>query len=213
MVGFELRYATVTRAAPILAVANVNGQQQINFQVPPIWPSDCSNWATCLPRAFDVSVSVVNNGAHSVPVAQGFISLVAPAIFTTNGTRGAIQHGRDFRPVTPADPATRGEAVVIYATGLGPVEPEPGAGQPASRAPLSVTLGKISVTVGGKPARVLFSGLAPGFVGLNQVNIEIPADAPAGDADVIITASIDLTSIYPIRQDNTSSKPVKLAVQ
>jgi uncharacterized protein (TIGR03437 family) len=43
------------------------------------------------------------------------------------------------------------------------------------------------VTVGGRPAAVQFSGLAPGFVGLYQVNVVVPPDAPTGVQPVIIT--------------------------
>jgi uncharacterized protein (TIGR03437 family) len=38
-----------------------------------------------------------------------------------------------------------------------------------------------TVTVGGIPAVVLFCGVAPGFAGLYQINIQIPAGAPTGD--------------------------------
>jgi uncharacterized protein (TIGR03437 family) len=42
------------------------------------------------------------------------------------------------------------------------------------------------VTVGGVNASVSFSGLAPGYVGLYQVNVQVPANAPSGDAVPVI---------------------------
>jgi len=36
------------------------------------------------------------------------------------------------------------------------------------------------VYVGGVKARVSFKGLAPGFAGLYQLNVEIPLSAPGG---------------------------------
>jgi uncharacterized protein (TIGR03437 family) len=48
------------------------------------------------------------------------------------------------------------------------------------------------VTIGGVPARVTFSGLAPGFVGLYQVNVQVPPGAPAGDA---ITAQLEIGGV------------------
>jgi uncharacterized protein (TIGR03437 family) len=177
-------------AAPILAVANVNGQQQINFQVPGAISEGVPVW-------------VVNNGVRSVPVS---LHSGLPGIFTTDGVRGAIQHAADFKPVTLSNPAVRAEPVVMYATGLGPVQPDPGAGYPASPSPLSLTSYNTVVTVGGKWALVLFSGLAPGFVGLNQINFLVPADAPSGDDDVIVAVSSPAIG-------TAISKPVKLAVR
>jgi len=38
------------------------------------------------------------------------------------------------------------------------------------------------LTIGGVPATVSFSGMSPGFVGLYQVNAQVPAAAAIGDA-------------------------------
>ena len=65
-------------------------------------------------------------------------------------------------------PAKRGEFVSLYCTGLGDL---------SSHQP--------SITLGGTPAPVSFAGQAPGFVGLNQVNFQIPNTAPTGDAVAI----------------------------
>jgi uncharacterized protein (TIGR03437 family) len=40
----------------------------------------------------------------------------------------------------------------------------------------------VTVTIGGVPATPSFAGLAPGWVGLYQVNVQVPANAPVGDA-------------------------------
>jgi uncharacterized protein (TIGR03437 family) len=47
---------------------------------------------------------------------------------------------------------------------------------------LSFAVATPSVTIGGLPAAVDFAGLAPGFIGLGQMNIRVPAEAPTGDA-------------------------------
>ncbi len=59
-------------------------------------------------------------------------------------------------------------------------EPESGSLSPAD--PLSRTIAAPSVTIGAVPSEVSFSGLAPGQVGLYQVNARVPDDAPSGDA-------------------------------
>jgi hypothetical protein len=42
------------------------------------------------------------------------------------------------------------------------------------------------VTIGGAPAAVQFSGLAPGFVGLYQVNAQVPPWAATGPAVPVV---------------------------
>ena len=185
------------KPVPIFAVANVNGQQQINFQLPADAAPPCA-------------VTVINNGTYSVPLNLG-IATALPGIFTVDGVRGAILHGSNFQPVTVANPAAKGESIVIYATGMGPVQPDPGTGNPASGSPLSVSVNPTSVTIGGAVAQVLYSGLAPGFVGLNQVNATVPADAPSGDVEVVVKVTVLSFTGSPLFQN--SSKPVKLAVQ
>ena len=126
------------------------------------------------------------------------MAAVQPGIFTVNSSgqgQGAILianigdilaapegsiSGRDARPAAP------GEFLTIYCTGLGSVTDPPASGTPALGDPLSHTRVVPAVTIGGIPATVSFSGLAPGFVGLYQVNVEVPANAPTGDAVPVV---------------------------
>ena len=78
---------------------------------------------------------------------------------------------------TPASTITPNGIVQIYATGLGPVtgplaDGGAGAGQPTTTMPV--------VTIGGRQAVVDFAGLAPGFVGLYQINARVPPGTPEG---------------------------------
>ena len=89
-----------------------------------------------------------------------------------------------------AQPAHPGDYLQLYVTGLGraTVNGDPngallptGSVAPVSGSPLYQTLLTPSVTIGGQPATVLFSGLGPGYSGLYQVDVQIPANTPVGD--------------------------------
>lgn len=136
---------------------------------------------------------VVTVAGQSSPAQTVSLSSVSPGIFTTAQTgsgQGVIQIANTTSfaapggsiPGSAARAVKPGEFVTIYCSGLGPVNNPPGTGRAASGNPLSQTTNKPTVTIGGVPAAVSFSGLAPGFVGLYQVDIEIPQGAPAGNA-------------------------------
>jgi len=86
--------------------------------------------------------------------------------------------------VDASNAAMPGSTVLqIFCTGLGAVTNQPQTGFPApSSNPLAETTTIPTVTIGGVPANVLFSGLAPGFVGEYQVNALVPATTLAGSA-------------------------------
>jgi uncharacterized protein (TIGR03437 family) len=159
--------------APIFAVDNVNGQQQINFQVP---------WAT----KSIAKIQVTNRGATS-PLVLTPVQVAQPAIFnyTAGGdVFGAILHS-NFSVANTADPAKPSETVLIYCTGLGYVAGALPANGVAATG--QVTMNAPTVTIGGANAPVSFSGLAPGFVGLYQVNVQVPASLSAGNQPVVLT--------------------------
>jgi uncharacterized protein (TIGR03437 family) len=122
----------------------------------------------------------------------------APGLYTTNsqgtGQASAVIAGT-ASIVAPSGafpgsrPVRKGEFVSLYGTGMGAVTRRPILGAPSPGSPLAMTVAQPIVSVGGVNANVSFSGLAPGYVGLYQVNIEIPDTVPTGDA-VPVTLSI-----------------------
>jgi uncharacterized protein (TIGR03437 family) len=60
------------------------------------------------------------------------------------------------------------------------------AGTPAPTDPLSLISATLGATVDGKTATVQFKGLAPGLVGLYQLNLQIPTTVSAGDALLVV---------------------------
>ena len=88
------------------------------------------------------------------------------------------------------EPARPGDAIQLYVTGLGKATPNgiaagvplaTGAVAPADGNPLYITVLQPQATFGGIPAEVMFSGVAPGFAGLFQINLRIPESVPSGD--------------------------------
>ena len=65
-------------------------------------------------------------------------------------------------------------------TGIGGLDNSPATGTPATDSPLSSATVIPTVTIGGVEVEVLFAGLAPDFVGLGQINIQLPAGLPQG---------------------------------
>jgi len=150
----------------------------------------------------DLRVSVDGLSSESVAVILGS---VAPGIFIVgqgSTAVGAILRARDSSLVTAANAVNRGEAITIFATGLGPVTPQPPSGSAAGAAPLSWTVQVPTVFIAGVVAPVSYYGLAPGFVGLYQVNADVPAQAPVGDAVPLL-----------LRVASVSSNTVRLAVR
>ena len=119
--------------------------------------------------------------------------------FDAASGRGAVRFNADGLSAAQR-PAAAGEFIEVYATGLGPVENPPEAGDPASSFFLSKTLLEVSVILDGAPMAPSFSGLAPTFSGLYQVNVQLPADLAAGmhelalEADGVVSNSVEFVS-------------------
>jgi uncharacterized protein (TIGR03437 family) len=166
-------------AAPIFAVAGNPTSDQINAQVP-----------FEIAGATTGSLVVRVTGQPDSAPAPVTIVPASPAIFTVSADGqgpGVIQHGANFTPVNSASPAKPGEAVVIYCAGLGVTSPPTADGDHGSTTePFNRTVETPVVTIGGKVGQVLFSGVAPCCAALYQINVLVPADAPAGNQPVSI---------------------------
>jgi uncharacterized protein (TIGR03437 family) len=166
------------RAAPLFFVS----PSQVNLQIP---------WELAgQPQAMvTATVGATLSYQHMMSLAP-----FAPGLFTldeANSSQGVVTiAGTPLfaapQSVPVSRPAHPGELIAVYCTGLGAVSNQPATGTAAPASPLSVTIATPTVTVGGILAQVAFSGLAPGAVGLYQVNVQVPVGAPAGDAVPVI---------------------------
>ena len=166
--------------APIFSIAYANGLDQISFAVP---------WSTVTgPGAAYVKVYDYGTLVGSL-VVDSYIE--DPGIFgfqQFGNTYAVALHASDYALVTPDDPAVLGEVLVLYVTGLGPVNQDLPDGWGAPSNPPAYTLDPYRVILAGESVSVFFSGLAPGYVGLYQLNIQLPRDLPAGDLNLQITS-------------------------
>lgn len=117
-----------------------------------------------------------------------------------NATQGNFPLPRSFSaPGFETAPARPGDVLEIFATGLGPVSPDVGTGEPAPSSPLAHVVGNPVVSFGFgflTPQRTpLFVGLAPGFVGLFQVNIVVPEDAATNPRTPLVLRFTDGSQI------------------
>ena len=158
---------------PVRAPLLYAGPGQINCQLP----------VEVKPGA--ATVTIVNGALQSAPAAFT-VSIASPGLFA-DASAHAIAQNEDYALNTPSRPARPGEAMILYATGLGPVSPEIPSGAAATR--YSLPNNPVSATIGGAAAGVLFAGAIPGFVNLFQINLRVPLTAPPGDVDTVISVA------------------------
>jgi uncharacterized protein (TIGR03437 family) len=149
------------RPAPLFYVS----PGQINFQVP---------WETA---AGSTNVAVSLNGATS-NMASVSVAAASPGLFTSGGN--AVVQNSDYTVNQASNPAAPGSAIICYLTGSGPVNQAPADGAASPSSPLVKATSTVTATIGTQSAQVLFAGLAPGFVGVFQVNVTVPSGLAAG---------------------------------
>jgi uncharacterized protein (TIGR03437 family) len=192
LAGTSLRVrdsAGVERPAPLFFVA----PNQINYQIPA---------GTAAGTAY---VSVVSGGN---PVAAGIVEItrVAPGLFSANasgqGVAAAVAFRlkadgtQSFEPVARFDsaqnrfvavpidlgPETDQVFLILYGTGI----------------KLRGAQSAVSATIGGATSEVLFADAAPGFAGLDQVNMRVPRSL-GGRGEVDVTLVVDARGANTVR--------------
>jgi uncharacterized protein (TIGR03437 family) len=126
-----------------------------------------------------------STGKNTVNV---YVEAAAPAIFTQDssgtGPASALK-ASDQSLVTADNPLHAGDAVELYATGLGLTTSSNG---------LDIAVQQPTVTVGGVACPVTFAGAAPNFSGLDQINCTIPSGVASSVSAPVVVTSGDRTS-------------------
>jgi len=159
-----LLFSRVTIAGQDLPLLSV-GPNQVNAQLP----------YGLTPGKASLTLSNVDSDSDSVNIE---VQDSAPMIFVDSEGNGIVQN-QDGSRNRAENPASVGSVLTTYCTGQGAVTPAPATGEAASVEVLSRTNAPFAATIGGLDAHIEFAGLAPGLVGLCQVNVTVP-DVSAG---------------------------------
>lgn len=124
----------------------------------------------------------VRAGFNSSNVFEVDVKPLLPGLFSRDGRMAAVVNDQGENTTG----AARGAVAALFATGLGPAKNPPEFGYPATDTPGSEAVGKVTATIGGKPAEVQFCALTPGFAGIYTVVVTVPADVEAGEQDVTV---------------------------
>jgi len=154
---------------PLLYVS----ETQINFQAPSSLAAGTAN------------MYVTRSGGQSA-LFQFAVVADSPAIFQNTSNHAIAQNANNYSTNSGSDPVAAGDVLVVYLTGQGAVNHPVPDGTATPDSPLASATATATATIGGVSATVQFLGLTPGFTGLAQANIVVPALATA-DYPLVIT--------------------------
>jgi uncharacterized protein (TIGR03437 family) len=134
------------------------------------------------------SLTVTTSAGVSAPQPFTVVS-ASPGIFTTGPPLRGLVQNQNFSLNGPDNPEQRGNVLVVYLTGIGPVSPTIREGDAAPFDRLMYATLAASASMDGASADVQFLGLVPGYIGLAQANVTIPAGAKTGASLLIVTVN------------------------
>lgn len=174
-----------------------------------------------LPQTGSVDVRVVRQstgqilGGAELQMAKG-----SPGLFTIgaagNGQAIAVHPDGSLNSTTNA--IARGQYVTLYLTGQGSVSGAPPDGQittvpiPNPALPV-ITLNNGSAQYTIPASNILYSGIAPGLVGVWQINVTIPPAAPSGTRVSLIVQQYGYTSVDPTSAATQAATTTTIAIK
>jgi len=113
---------------------------------------------------------------------------VSPAILVGRDGVPMLWDADSSLPLDIRTPARSNGRLQIWATGLGKVRPDWPTGLPAPMENTPVVAASVRVFLDGSPLQVAAARLLPGYVGFYLVEVQLPAIANAGPAQLYISA-------------------------
>ena len=161
-----------------------------------------------LPTSGTVDLEIVSKStARIFGLTEISLAAVSPGLFTLAGSgvgQLAALNSPDNSVNTASKPLVRGQVLTLFGTGEGPVPNAPPDGTvPTGPVPTSDTP---RIVIGGidvDPSNILYSGLAPGLIGVWQINVRVPQEVTAGN-QILVTvylrsASTQLNTFVALR--------------
>jgi uncharacterized protein (TIGR03437 family) len=195
----------VTAPAPPFGPALGGVSVSVNGTAAPVYSVSSTQISAIVPFAVTGSTAtivVTVNGTKSNSVVVP-LAATSPGVFSipANGFSSAAALHGNYSVISATNPATQGEIISMYLTGLGATKPAVADGAAApGKAPLATITGGLAIYVGGVqvPAnQIYYAGLAPTLAGLYQVNFMIP-NVPAGNVGVAVQTNEGFTDMVYI---------------
>lgn len=159
------------------------GPTQINFLLPSTVPAGLQNVDVTMPGGgmqSSVQINPVAPGLFAYPLnGKSYPAALFAGTAEVVAAAGALS--------SPSRPATAGDFIELYGTGMGATSPAAPDGMVFTTSYPAASLAAFQVTIGGKTATVSFAGLVG--PGLFQIDIQIPSGLSGGDQPVVLTVS------------------------
>jgi uncharacterized protein (TIGR03437 family) len=156
--------------APVYNVANLNGQQQLTFQVP------CSvTPGSSVPVMVSVSGSTASVSIPILPASPGLFETQLSSTVTV-----PVLERPDGSFLSTSNPARRGETIIAYVTGLGATTPSVATNSLPVPGSKVTPQGTVIVGINGNGANLISATLSPDIVGVYQVTFQVPSTVTSG---------------------------------
>ena len=201
--GEQLSFSAFTSGpAPPLATKVADTSVLVNGVPAPLFYSFYNQIAFQIPTNTPIGTASVQvqrtDGTTSNTVSVGIAPRAPRIVVITDAS---------YNLVNAAHPAAAGSTLILWTIGLGPTSPAVATGQAAPGAePFARVTTTPAIRFGENPfsptAVPFFAALSPGFAGLYQINVQVPPDAPKGDA-------VEVSVVFP----DTTSNPISITIR